>query len=423
MPNKCFLVMPKTMASDYKFSIYNIYLDETKGLVYNTITQAVSAFEDKALNVEDIAELLECGFVVEKSVDELAMLKKEYDCREQLSSEFHLIIATTLDCQFRCFYCYEQHPKVYMGDEVKQSIVNLVKKQACAGMNISIVWYGGEPMLDFHSIRELSYRFMTICENYNVNYRASMISNGYLFNRDNISHLDSLRINSIQITLDGMKEIHEKRRPMIDGRHSFERIIENMILIKQISHVQLHLRINVDKKNIDSAHNLLEYCFKRGLQNIDVNLGMMKAFGCDHTCGSCDSSLFSMKEFSREFLKFRDYAKKLGFVTAVEKMTLEYKVNSCTLDAPNAYVVDPYGFVYKCISLVGQEKYSIGNVQTVFDENAHNIHNPFIFPMCTSCKYFPVCKGGCLLNNEGRAKECNIWRFVSEDLILRDIGC
>lgn len=34
--------MPKEMASEYKFSKYNIYLDESKGLVYNAVTQAVS---------------------------------------------------------------------------------------------------------------------------------------------------------------------------------------------------------------------------------------------------------------------------------------------------------------------------------------------------------------------------------------------
>ena len=32
--NKCFLMMPKEMASEYKFSKYNIYLDESKGFYY-----------------------------------------------------------------------------------------------------------------------------------------------------------------------------------------------------------------------------------------------------------------------------------------------------------------------------------------------------------------------------------------------------
>ena len=36
------------MASEYKFSKYNIYLDESKGLVYN----AVSTFENHTMDID-----------------------------------------------------------------------------------------------------------------------------------------------------------------------------------------------------------------------------------------------------------------------------------------------------------------------------------------------------------------------------------
>lgn len=418
---KCFLIMAEAIACKYKLSEYNLYLDENKGLVYNMLTQALAAFEDRTLKVKDVPELLENGFIVDKDTDELIMMKKEYDAREQLSDELHLIIATTLDCQFRCFYCYEEHPKVYMGDEIKQSIAKLVDKHAATGKNISIVWYGGEPLLDITAIRTLTAQFKGTCTRHGVDYKASMISNGYQFNEEIISSLDGLQIESIQITVDGMREIHETRRPMIGGATSFDRIIENMIQISRTSHAQVHLRINIDKSNAYSAHELLDYCTKMGLADIDVNLGMMKEFGCDHSCVSRRDVLFTMKEFSDEFLRFRDQAKQLGFASAVDKMVPEYKVNPCTVDAPNSYVIDPYGFVYKCISLVGKKDRSIGNILTGFNENAHIMHSPFRIERCRTCKYFPVCKGGCLLNNEGRASECNIWRFITEDLVLREM--
>ena len=62
----CFLKMPEDMAKEYKFSAYNLYLDETRGLVYNTVTQAVSEFEEKEIRPDDLSELIECGFIVEK---------------------------------------------------------------------------------------------------------------------------------------------------------------------------------------------------------------------------------------------------------------------------------------------------------------------------------------------------------------------
>ena len=137
--SKCFLRMPSAMASMYKFSVYNIYLDEVMGLVYNTYSQAISSFEDFVLKEKDIPDLVENGFIVRLETDELAEIKAEYDSRELFSNELHLIIATTLDCQFRCFYCYESHPKVYMTDDVKQAIFKLVEKHAMSGTNISVV--------------------------------------------------------------------------------------------------------------------------------------------------------------------------------------------------------------------------------------------------------------------------------------------
>lgn len=420
--NKCFLTMPAEVACAYKFSKYNIYLEASKGLVYNSVSQAVSMFENPIIDLKSIPELIDSGFIVPVDTDELSEIRKEYDEREQLSREFHLIIATTLDCQFRCFYCYESHSNVYMNEDVKQAIINLVSKQAMTGKNISIVWYGGEPMLDFDSVHELTRNFIEACNAYGVNYRASMISNGYLFTQEHIAELDTLKIQSVQVTVDGMKEVHERRRPLSDGGSSFERIIQNMKNIKEKSNAEVHLRINVDKSNLSSAYELIQYCADIGLNDIDVNLGMMKEFGCSHLCGNLNPDLFTMREFSDAFLKFRDFIEKVGFESTVRKMTPEYKINSCTMDAPNAYVIDPYGWVYKCISQAGQIEQNIGNVLTEFDENAHMIYNPFLLKKCVSCKFFPICKGGCLLNNSGRAVECNVWSYITKELILREIS-
>lgn len=418
---KEFLKISDTLADKYKLSEYNVYLDAKEGLVYNTISQAVATFENKTVDDEVIEDCLENGFVVSRELNELDALKKEYDCRNNLFDAFHLIIAVTLDCQFRCFYCYENHPAVYMKNDVKTAIIELVKKKASEGKNISVVWYGGEPLLDYKTIRELTHQFREVCFKNEVRYTASMITNGYLFDDSIISQIDDLCIKTIQITLDGMRDIHEKRRPQIDKRPSFDRIIENIIKLEKETQTSVKLRINVDKSNIASAQELLAYCKSKNLCNIDVTLGMMKTFGCDHSCATCTENLFSMKEFSNEFLKFRKQLKVLGFEKAVEKMQPEYKVNSCTMDSPDAYVIDPKGYMYKCISLVGDISKSIGNIKEKFDDNSHKHYSPFASKTCSRCMYLPICKGGCLRNNSHDANECNVWKFITEKLVIESL--
>ena len=419
--SNCFLIMSESLSRDYKFSFYNLYLDDVRGLVYNTLTQAIAEFDDHVISENDVPELIENGFIIPKATDEFLVLEEEYNSRSQFQNDFHLIIATTLDCQFRCCYCYENHPLVYMDNAVKNAVVDLIEKHAVTGEDISIVWYGGEPLLDYPTIYDLSTRFCRICDDNGVSYNASMISNGYSFSPEIIANLDFLRINSIQITLDGMKDVHDKRRPLKGGLSSFNTIVDNMKHIQFETHAQIHLRINVDKNNISSAFDLLQYCSEIGLLEIDVNLGMLKAFGCHHSCGIGNLNLFSMNEFAAVFLQFRDYAKVLGFRHAIAKMHPEYKVNSCIMDAPNSYVIDPSGMVYKCISHVGKTEHSIGNVVTGFNTQSHTLYSPFSFKKCINCKYFPICKGGCLLNNLGPNAECNVWNYITEELVIRDL--
>lgn len=136
----CFLKLPEELETKYKLSVYNVYLDESRGLVYNTVTQAVSEFEDKMLSVDNLPALVECGFIVPAGTDEKAILRDEYRHRDEFSNELHLIIALTLDCQFRCVYCYEKHPCVYMNESTKSAVIDLVHNYAKEGK--MLVSYG-----------------------------------------------------------------------------------------------------------------------------------------------------------------------------------------------------------------------------------------------------------------------------------------
>ena len=76
---KEFLRVSDDFTDKYKLSQYNIYLDAKEGLVYNTVSQAVATFETKTIDDEVVEACLENGFVVNRDLNELDELKKEYD--------------------------------------------------------------------------------------------------------------------------------------------------------------------------------------------------------------------------------------------------------------------------------------------------------------------------------------------------------
>jgi len=60
-----------------------------------------------------------------------------------------------------------------MSEEVQNSLIESRIKTIA---NLGITWYGREPLLAF------SDRIIKLCDDNNVNYSASVITNGYLLN-------------------------------------------------------------------------------------------------------------------------------------------------------------------------------------------------------------------------------------------------
>ena len=423
---------------EYRTISYSMRVECDDGLLlYNNLTDELvllNSEEQAVLENQDITSpvfntLIEKWFFVPKEHSDVKLCN-------QLNSFMRMVtevatnnvpiteytVFTTTDCNARCFYCYENHQKVYMDDSTKKAMVSLIENKAKNGKNISIVWYGGEPLMDFNSLEQLTRDIQKICNDNKVEYHAGMITNGYYFDDSSISKIDKFCIETVQITLDGIKEVHERRRPVIGDKNSFDTILNNVIRLNRETKTKVRVRINVDKNNIESAYDLVKLFGGKNLQNIDLTLGMLKEFGCNHNCTACSKSIFLNKEFSAEFLRFRKYVGDLGFINAYNKMRPEYKVNACTMDSPDAYVVDPYGEVYKCISQIGQFEKSIGNIKTEFDENFHRNVNAFASKKCRKCLYFPICKGGCL-NKEQNSdiQECEVWKYITESLIEMDV--
>ena len=137
---------------------------------------------------------------------------------------------TTLNCNFRCTYCFEEHRDVNLTDCTLERIKKMVELKLQEGYSrLSIDWYGGEPLLNMSGIKELSQFFIQLCNERAIEYVASITTNGYTFSPDIQRELFSLGVAHAQITLDGSKEIHDKRRILLDGNSSFDTIKNNII--------------------------------------------------------------------------------------------------------------------------------------------------------------------------------------------------
>ena len=244
-----------------------------------------------------VSDMKESGCIIEDNVDELKRLEFFRNVAKYDLTNFALTVAPTLDCNFRCKYCFETHSKGIMNEEIQNSLVNFVEKRLSSAKNFSITWYGGEPLLAKNIIFNLSEKFLELCEKNNIAYDAFIITNAALMDDNDIENFKKYKILGAQITIDGPKEIHDRRRRNVKNESTFDRLIDklNELLNNNLTAI---CRINIDKENINYVDELLENLRNRidKYRELKIDFGQVTPF--TDICRSVESSCYDNEQYT-----------------------------------------------------------------------------------------------------------------------------
>jgi len=370
----------------------------------------------------DFVSKLRLGhFLIDDPVDEFSQLELKNRLDRFDTSRLGLIIAPTLACNFKCEYCFEEVKKGSMSTETIDSLVAFVEDKAKTVKTFSVSWYGGEPLVRFDLLEELSLAFRDICAEYKVAYGAGMMTNGYLLTREIAAKLKNLGVSSIQISVDGPKQVHDKRRPLANGQGSYDVILKNMTDIKDI--LDLNLRVNVDKTTRkEDIAELLTDLVKNNLQE-KVNLFFGNVEAANEVCINIAENCYDNKEFSKTEYALHNLALDFGF--RLEKLPSPL-ASYCSAQSMNSYIVDPQGLLYKCFNDVGITERSCGNIKTPVDPFHPNLFpflnwNPFKNQSCQDCSILPLCMGGCphriIWRKEKLENNCESWKYNLNEML------
>lgn len=169
-----------------------------------------------------------------------------------------LTIFVTEQCNFRCIYCYEDFKLGKIENDVVEGIKNLILKRLGELRYLKLSFFGGEPLLNKNTVIELSSWALQLCNKNNIEFIGDITTNGYLLDIETFSTLCKNGIKTYQITIDGEKETHNKLRPTLSGKPTFEKITEN---IYQMAKSQLDflctIRLNIADYNFTSVENFI----------------------------------------------------------------------------------------------------------------------------------------------------------------------
>lgn len=378
----------------YAYNALNGGLCELEQAVYESM--AKQDFDGvKSSNLSAYNDLMKTFYIVPDGFDEVSYTRLMTWKAKLAGDILSLTIAPTLDCNFRCFYCYQQNYKEpqYMTKETADKLVEFTKERIRPSGRVSISWYGGEPLLALNTIEYISKELQKALGEEetegktNQKLRASIVTNGYLLDERNAEILSKeCHVTSLHVTLDGPKDIHDRRRPYKGGSSSFDAIMGNL---KSNAHFfeRVYIRINVDKTNQPFLSDLL-----KGLKDMSGNVQPYLApVRTDNVQDAgFAKGCYDSKDFGLEVESKPELANLLMYPQPT------YGVCGAVRD--NSFCIDPEGYLYKCWNEVGQRKQSIGSVVDGITNYERYLKwmsfDPTDYHDCRECGILPICNAG-----------------------------
>jgi uncharacterized protein len=390
--------------------IYPSSLRPDHFLLYSTLrTSAVLVSGETLRAAQNGGELGSQGETLQRLGMLVPDLEKE---REQMRSmlergnarsrKFTGIVVLNLDCNLDCSYCYEGpfRGEQYMPEATAQLLVDtLIRDYLAKGSDVSLTFYGGEPLLSEDLISRISLPLLEAAKLYHVSYSFDLVTNGTLLNRQTAQRLIPLGLKGAKFTLDGPREIHDRQRPYASGSGSFNTIVENIANIWDIVPINLGGNFRVD--NYRDFPRLLDYLIDHGITPEKLHRVQFTPVtpnaGCTEQGSACACSsepwLIEALPFLREEILAR------GFKTS------KPMVGACMVELDKLLVVKCDGTLYKCPAFMGSEELCVGSLADgVSDYSAsHGIGN-WQADACLDCCYLPLCFGGCRFMNMVQGK-------------------
>ncbi len=390
----------------YKKSNYTYYVESEESVIlYHALTKKMGIIHDKAsfysiLNNQErdsglYKQLVQDLFWIEEDVNEFELAKMNF-FEEKFSSILSLTILPTLQCNFRCEYCYEDFKNLRMNEQCINDLIKYIKFNMKSFAMLKVDWFGGEPLLEIDTINILSKHFIEICHQLRKPYLSSMTTNGFLLTPSVFEQMIHNRIRTFQITLDGMKETHDKARHLVDGRQTFDVILKNLKEIKKScqSYFNMVIRVNVT----DSIYQNLEEC----LDFFDKEFGDDRRFTfLLRPVGDWGGT--RIEKFKGELVggMHKIYKKMLeASISLDHRVYFELLTDAmCETAKRNSYVIKPDGSIGKCTMYLDDKENEVGilkNGKIIWNNERLSrwiCQGMDIAQKCNKCALFPSCKG------------------------------
>ncbi len=420
----------------------NIVVDVYSGAVhvmddlsYEILDYYKNCSKDKLLDSlegkYDRKEIEEAILEIEE-LERNGQLFSEDEYREQLSSWKKkpvvkaLCIHISHDCNLRCKYCFASTgdfggQRTMMSPDIGKKAIDFLIKESGSRRNLEIDFFGGEPLMNFDTVKEIVTYARSKEKEHNKNFRFTITTNALLLNEENQKYINE-NMHNLVMSIDGRECTNDNMRFRVDGSGTYKQILPK---IKEMADARnqdkYYVRGTFTRENLDFSKDVLHLA-DEGFKQVSVEPVVAgKDSGYDIRESDLQVLFEEYEKLAYEYVKREKEGNGFNFfhfmIDLSQGPCVIKRLSGCG-SGDEYLAITPEGDIYPCHQFVGMDEFKMGNVENMdVDVNIQNKFkdsNVYTKKECSECwaKFF--CSGGCA---------ANAYQFNNDINIPYKIGC
>ena len=263
---------------------YNYKLLDKKVLLINECSEFIFLSEKEFFQLKtdpcsilpEIIELLKQKFfIVEDNQSEIAdqiiEVKKRTKQSYLINDVLLLMVVPTIGCNCNCIYC-QVSSKIQKNEKNDMSFSTIIHfcdfVFALPHKEIKIEFQGGEPLLAFDTIKFIISRVTFLNKHYHKNITFVVCTNLLNITKQQINFFSKYSVE-ISTSIDGPQLIHDKNRPSIYYNSTFNKTVENILLLRKRKVFPSAL-VTITINNISMMKDIVDTYIKLGFTGIFI---------------------------------------------------------------------------------------------------------------------------------------------------------
>ena len=203
------------------------------------------------------------------------LFKEEIKAYPMKSNEVKaLCIHICHDCNFRCRYCFADEGAYHskresMTFETAKAAVDFLIKNSGNRKVLEMDFFGGEPLMNLDVLKQTVYYAKEAGAKAGKKFLFTTTTNALLLNDETIAFFNA-EMENVVLSLDGRKEVHDAIRKSVNGKGTFDLIIDKIKkFISLRGNKSYYVRGTFTAKNLDFSKDVL-FIADQGVDSISM---------------------------------------------------------------------------------------------------------------------------------------------------------